>query len=94
MGGTAASIRGSDALTVDTDVTPSRAEDNLERLAAALAALGARLRTPEGELVSAPLDAAALRSYTTCATQTADAGDLDLVFAPDSIDGGYQTRHP
>lgn len=91
LGGTAATMRGSDALTVDTDVTPARSEENLERLAQALTALGARLRTPEGELVQAPLDTASLRNYSTCATRTAEGGDLDLVFAPDGIDGGFET---
>lgn len=91
LGGTAATIRGVDVPTVDTDVSPARTTDNLERLGAALAQLGARLRTPEGELVEAPLDAAALRNYTSCATRTAEAGDLDLIFAPDGIEGGYET---
>ncbi len=91
LGGTAAAIHGADTLTLDTDVTPDRSPDNLARLAHVLHALGARLRTPEGDLVNAPLDEAALRNYTTCATRTADAGDLDLVFAPDGIPGGYET---
>lgn len=91
VGGTAATIRGADVATVDTDVSPARDPDNLDRLADALAELGAKLRTPEGELVDAPLDAAALRKYTSCATRSADAGDLDLIFTPDGIPGGYET---
>lgn len=91
VGGTAAAIHGADTPTLDTDVTPARTQGNLARLAAALAALGSRLRTPEGDVIEAPLDEAALRNYTTCATRTAQWGDLDLVFAPDGIEGGFDT---
>jgi hypothetical protein len=44
IGGVAARLHGTGHATVDIDVCPSRAKDNLSRLAAALRALGARLR--------------------------------------------------
>ncbi|HLF44750.1 MAG TPA: hypothetical protein VJA46_14660, partial [Acidimicrobiia bacterium] len=51
VGGVAARLRGAPMLTQDVDITPSTDRDNLERLAAALKELDARLRTatePDG----------------------------------------------
>ena len=43
-GGMAAVLHGDVGVTVDLDVVPERNADNLERLAAALRILGARIR--------------------------------------------------
>ena len=57
VGGLAAVAHGSTLATADVDITPRRRPDNLERLAAALRSLDARLRIdnePEG--VPFPVD--------------------------------------
>lgn len=90
VGGLAAVAHGSSLLTGDADITPSRRTDNLERLAAALRALDARLRTdrePDG--VPFPIDAAFLAAQPLMLNLTTDAGDVDLTFAPSAFSGGY-----
>jgi len=89
VGGIAARLRGAPLLTQDVDVTPSSDRDNLERLAAALKELDARLRTatePDG--VRFPFDSGLLES-TMVWTLTTRFGDLDLVMAPAGT-GGYR----
>jgi hypothetical protein len=82
IGGYGARLRGAPLLTEDVDVTPDSNPDNLDRLAAALRQLGARLRVPnDPEDVAFPIDAemlATARSWTL----TTPLGDLDLVFEP------------
>ena len=66
IGGYAAQLRGASRPTTDADVTPETSSDNLARLATALRALKARIRTdavPEG----LPFDT------------SADAGYADLI---------------
>lgn len=66
----------------DVDVTPATGREDLERLAAAMRELGARLRSsdePEG--VAFPLDAEMLRGAEMW-TLTTSAGDLDHCFMP------------
>jgi len=90
VGGLAATAHGSSLLTADADITPSRRSDNLERLAAALKELQARLRVdrePEG--VPFPVDAAFLSAQSLMLNLTTLAGDLDLTFAPSAFPGGY-----
>ncbi len=82
VGGIAARLRGAPLLTQDVDVTPSADHENLERLAAALEELDARLRTatePEG--VSFPFDPGLLSSSQVW-TLTTKHGDLDVVMVP------------
>jgi hypothetical protein len=89
VGGIAARLRGAPMLTQDVDITPSTDRGNLERLAAALERLDARLRTatkPDG--VPFPFDAALLESATVWTLMT-EFGDLDLVMAPAGT-GGYK----
>jgi hypothetical protein len=74
-------------VTADVDITPARDRDNLERLAAALQRLGARLRTaaePDG--VAFPITADFL-DRADMWTLTTNAGDLDLVFTPSGTRG-------
>lgn len=80
VGAVAAIAHGYPLPTEDLDVTPAREPENLERLAAALRELHARLRTP-GEPVDFPVDAEMLATAESW-TLVTDAGDLDLVFVP------------
>jgi hypothetical protein len=77
VGGVAMVLRGSGRVTVDLDVCYARDRPNLEKLAAALAALHPRLR-------GAPPDLPFLWDAQTLAsglnfTLTTDLGDLDVL---------------
>lgn len=88
IGGIAAAAAGAPIVTADLDITPASDRPNLERLAAALEPLGARLRTPhDPEGVAFPVDARMLATAETW-TLTTRAGDLDIVFLPAGT-GGY-----
>jgi hypothetical protein len=94
IGGLAAVIRGSTAMTNDADIVPARSPDNLARLSHALRALDARLRAdtdPDG----APFDAhPALLAQMETVNLTTRCGDLDIAFAPSGINGGYGELEP
>lgn len=95
VGGLAAVAHGSSLATADVDITPSRRIDNLERLATALRALGARLRVasdPEG--VPFPVDAAFLAAQPLMLNLVTEAGDVDLTFAPSAFPDGYDQLLP
>jgi hypothetical protein len=81
VGAVAAIAQGYPLPTEDLDVTPEREPANLERLAAALRELRAKLRVPRGEVVDFPIDAEFLGRMDVW-TLTTDAGDLDIVFVP------------
>lgn len=82
IGGIAAIAQGYPLPTEDVDVTPARDQENLERLAAALRELDARLRVPGGqEAVAFPLDARMLAQAESW-TLTTRSGDLDVIFQP------------
>lgn len=86
IGGLAAVLHGSTAMTNDADIVPALDAGNLERLAAALRSLDARLRvpgTPDG--VAFDPHPALLASMRTL-NLTTRCGDLDLACAPDGID--------
>jgi hypothetical protein len=89
IGATAARLQGFPRLTAVADITPARDADNLERLAAALRDLDARVYTesvPEGlpfSCESATLARARLWNLIT------DAGRLDIIFEPSGT-GGYE----
>lgn len=87
IGGLAAVIRGSTAMTNDADIVPSPADENLDRLGRALGALDARIRSaddPDG--VAFDPHPALLRSVAML-NMTTRAGDLDLTFSPPGVDG-------
>lgn len=94
IGGLAAVIRGSSAMTNDADIFPDGSETNLAQLSAALTSLDARLRvesTPEG----IPFEPhPALLGTMAMANLTTRCGDLDVAFAPSGLDGfaGVQER--
>lgn len=89
IGGLAAVAHGSPLPTTDVDVTPARDAANLDRLAAALRELDARIRTGEPEGVVFPIDASFLAAQPRMLNLTTTAGDLDLTFRPAAFDGGY-----
>ena len=80
IGGLAGAVRGSPLITGDVDVCYARDRTNLERLAAALRALGARLRGAT-EDVPFQLDAATLRAGDHFTFATA-LGPLDCLGTP------------
>jgi hypothetical protein len=89
IGAVAAIAQGSPLPTEDIDITPARDPDNLQRLAAALQDLDAKLRVsdrPEG--LPFPFDAASL-GRNEIWTLTTPFGYLDIVFAPAGT-GGYE----
>lgn len=88
IGGLGATFHGSPLRTGDADVCPARDGENLERLAAALREMGARLRSGDtAEGVPFPCDAAFL-GQVELLNLTTGLGDLDLSFRPAGT-GGY-----
>jgi len=85
IGGYAGALRGSPVITGDVDICYARDDENLERLAAALQALGSRLRGAAPD-VPFRLDAAALRAGDHF-TFTTTAGSLDCLGTPAGTDG-------
>ena len=85
IGGFAAAIRGAPLVTGDLDICHAKDRANLERLAAALRELGARLRDAPAE-VPFVLDAQTLAAgdHFTFAT---DAGPLDCLATPAGTEG-------
>ena len=87
IGALAARLHGFPRVTADADITPARDAANLEKLAAALRELDARVYTetvPEGlpfDCSGATLARAELWNLAT------SAGRLDLVFKPAGTDG-------
>jgi hypothetical protein len=87
IGGLAATLYGSSALTNDADICPDPSPENRERLAAALREMEASVRTdaePEGVRVSA--DANFLRRMQVV-NLTTRFGDFDIAFQPAGTDG-------
>lgn len=87
IGGMAATLHGSDVVTLDLDVTPRSTTDNLARLAAALNDLDANLRV-EGEAGGVEFDPhAELLERTQVLNLVTRAGDLDVVVTPAGSSG-------
>jgi hypothetical protein len=86
IGGLAAVLHGSTAMTNDADIVPAKDEANLVRLSAALRDLDARLRVsdaPDG----VPFDPhPALLGSMAMLNMTTRCGDLDLAFSPAGLD--------
>ncbi len=77
VGGVAATLHGSEIPTTDLDVCYSRKSENLQKLAAALQSVHARLRNAPEDLPFR-LDAETLKSGLNF-TFTTDIGNLDLL---------------
>jgi predicted nucleotidyltransferase len=87
IGGYAASLHSSPFLTMDVDITPERSRANLDRLSAALQALGARVRTPDAPHGLPFAHTGASLGDASVWTLTTDYGDLDISFVPNGTDG-------
>ena len=85
IGGIAAGLWGSPTITQDLDICYSREPSNLERLAAALKELKARLRGVR-EWVTLKLDARTLAAGDHFMFAT-DAGDFDCLGTPTGTSG-------
>jgi hypothetical protein len=87
IGALAARLQGFPRVTADADITPARDSGNLERLAAALRELDARVFTesvPEGlafDCSARTLERAAMWNLVT------SAGRLDVAFQPSGTEG-------
>ncbi|MCA1694004.1 MAG: hypothetical protein LC749_04305, partial [Actinobacteria bacterium] len=89
IGGLAANLLGAPLVTGDLDICYDRAPDNLERLAAALVQLKARLRVARvEEELPFILDARTLAAGDSF-TFVTDAGSLDILGTPSGT-SGYQ----
>jgi hypothetical protein len=87
IGGLAATLHGSSALTNDADICPDPSPENLERLAAALREMDARIRTEaERDGVQFSADADFLKR-TRLVNLTTRLGDFDIAFQPDGSHG-------
>lgn len=87
IGGLAAILHGSPQVTFDVDICPARDSQNLERLAAALREMGARVRAPDvPEGLPFRCDAAFLSGVEILNLVTAH-GELDLSFQPSGTAG-------
>ena len=87
IGALAARLHGFPRLTADADITPASDKPNLDRLAAALRELDARVYTesvPEGLMFDC---SAATLSRATTWNLVTDAGRLDLAFVPAGTKG-------
>ena len=85
IGGIGARLHGSPTVTRDTDICYERSPENLERLAAALEELGARLRGVD-EDVPFLLDAKTLGAGDHFTFRTR-AGDFDVLGQPAGVRG-------
>jgi hypothetical protein len=82
IGGLAAILHGSPQLTFDADICPAAAKENLERLAAALREMDARIRSgeiPEGLKFACDATFLAAVELVNLVTRY---GDLDVAFVP------------
>jgi hypothetical protein len=92
IGGLAAVYHGSPFPTEDADITPELGRRNLDKLAAALCELNARIRTDsEPNSLQFACDGEALAAAETW-NLTTDAGDVDVSFKPSGTSGYRDLR--
>lgn len=94
VGGFAAVVHGATRPTRDIDITPATTPDNLDRLAAALRELDARIRTdaePDGLPFSTSGESLAGQRVLNLQTRH---GELDLTIRPAAFEGGYDDLTP
>lgn len=87
VGGLAAVASGASRVTFDIDVVPEWTDENLDRLAAALNAAGARLRIPKSAAIEFPIDARALRQSEVSTWRTM-YGDVDVIIGTPTAERG------
>ena len=91
IGGMAARLHDTGHATVDVDICPSTDDANLDRLAAALVELGARLRV-SGDPDGVPFEPHAdMLRQVELMTLITEQGPLDLCFTPDGFPDGFST---
>lgn len=90
IGGMAAILHGDAGVTIDLDIAPAFDPENLERLAAALRSLGARVRA-EGSPEGVPFDCSGAFLHNlgrdAVLNLTTRAGDIDVAFTPTGTQG-------
>ena len=92
IGGLAAVLPGSSAVTNDADILPSKDEDNLRHLSDCLRSLDARIRTPD-EPAGVGFDPhPSLLGSVAMLNMTTRCGDLDLTFSPAALDDYARVR--
>lgn len=91
IGNYAGLLRGVDLATEDVDITPATTAENLERLASALAELGAAIRLPAEPPVPLPADARLLANAEIWNLATR-YGNLDITTRPSGTHG-YNDLH-
>lgn len=87
IGGFASISWGSPYPTQDIDITPDRAQANLERLSKALTELGAKVRTATEDDGLAFSHSAKSLAAAGVWNLTTEYGDLDISFVPNGTDG-------
>jgi hypothetical protein len=91
IGGTAAAINGARHVTFDLDITPDRNVANLDRLAAALQKMNARLFGMPADLDSFHLDGKTLAAGSAWKFLT-DHGEFAISLDPDGTHGYKDLR--
>jgi hypothetical protein len=93
VGGLAATVHGSGRVTYDIDVVPEWSTENLERLANALTAAGAKLhQRGESEAVQLPIDASFVHRFEVSTWRTR-FGDLDVIIGTPTARRGQLARY-
>ena len=95
VGGMAAVLHGDTGVTLDVDVTPAFDDENLHRLALALANLQARIRaegSPDGLAFDCSMQFLRNLGPEAVLNLTTSAGDLDLAFMPAGTRGFEDLR--
>lgn len=90
IGGLAAVLHGAPLVTQDADICPRRTPENLTRLAAAMRAMGARIRAhnkPNGIAFTCDADFLARMKMVNLTTRF---GDFDIAFEPAAFTTGYE----
>ena len=91
IGGMAARLHHTGHVTVDVDICPATDDANLDRVAAALVELGARLRVsgdPDGVPFQPHAD---MLRQVELMTLITEHGPLDLCFSHDGVPDGFTT---
>ena len=94
IGGLAGGFHGSPAMTNDADICPSRDHENLERLAAALREMDARIRAAGVEPFKFACDATFLALMDVALNLTTRWGDFDISYHPAGSPNGYADLIP
>lgn len=92
IGGVAAMAHGSPIITQDLDICYERTQDNMDRLAAALQELHARLRGVDDD-VPFLLDGRTIAAGDHF-TFVTDVGAIDCMVTPSGAPGGYRELRP